>query len=180
MGDTGPCGPCSEIHYFRGADLSQNVKELVNAPGDENVEIWNLVFMQFERDASGKLGPLPRPSVDTGAGLERLTAVLQGVPSNYDTDLFRPIIRKIEEISGRSYAGNMAVEDAPFRVIADHARAVTMLMADGVLPANEGRGYVLKRILRRAMRYARQLGIERPLLHLLVPDVVEPFTGVHF
>jgi len=180
MGETGPCGPCSEVHYFRGDDLSRNVKDLVNGPGDENVEIWNLVFMQFERDASGKLDPLPRPSVDTGAGLERMTTVLQGVSSNYDTDLFRPIIRKIEEISGRSYLGNMAVEDAPFRVIADHARAVTMLMADGVMPSNEGRGYVLKRIIRRAMRYARHLGVEGPILHRLVPDVVDSFTGVYF
>jgi alanyl-tRNA synthetase len=180
MGDTGPCGPCSEVHYFRGADLSQNAKELVNGPGDETVEIWNLVFMQYERDASGELTPLPRPSVDTGAGLERLTAVLQEAPSTYDTDLLRPIIGRIEEISGRRYVGGMADEDAPFRVIADHARAVTMLIADGVLPSNEGRGYVLKRIIRRAMRYARQLGIEGPVLHRLVSEVIGSLTGVYF
>jgi alanyl-tRNA synthetase len=180
MGDTGPCGPCSEVHYFRGADLSQNVKELVNGPGDEIVEIWNLVFMQFERDASGELIPLPRPSVDTGAGLERLTAMLQEASSTYDTDLLRPIIARIEEMSGRRYVGGMADEDAPFRVVADHARAVTMLMADGVLPSNEGRGYVLKRIVRRAMRYARQLGIEGPVLHRLASEVIASFTGVYF
>jgi alanyl-tRNA synthetase len=180
MGDTGPCGPCSEVHYFRGGDLSRNTAELVNGEGDDTVEIWNLVFMQYERDASGKLEPLPRPSVDTGAGLERLTCVLQGVTSNYDTDLFTASIRKLEEISGRSYRGGMAVEDAPFRVVADHARAVTMLMADGVMPSNEGRGYVLKRIIRRAMRYARQLGIEGPVLHTLVAGVVGSFAGVHF
>jgi alanyl-tRNA synthetase len=180
MGETGPCGPCSEVHYFRGADLSDNVPALVNGPGDETVEIWNLVFMQFERDASGKLEPLPRPSVDTGAGLERLAAILQGVGNNFDTDLLRPSIGEIERISGRKYLGAMADEDAPFRVVADHARSVTMLMADGVMPASEGRGYVLRRIIRRATRYARQLGIEEPVLHALAPGVVESFAGVHF
>jgi alanyl-tRNA synthetase len=180
LGETGPCGPCSEIHYFRGGDLSQNVPGLVNGPGDETIEIWNLVFMQFERDATGKLTPLPRPSVDTGAGLERTTAALQGAASVYDTDLLRPIIGEIERISGRAYLGRMADEDAPFRVVADHARSVTMLMADGVMPSNEGRGYVLKRIIRRATRYARQLGIEGPVLHALVPGVVASFAGVHF
>ena len=152
----------------------------MNGPGDEMVEIWNLVFMQYERDATGKLTPLPRPSVDTGAGLERMTAALQGVSSVYDTDLLRPIIGEIEGVSGRAYVGGMADEDAPFRVIADHARSVTMLMADGVMPSNEGRGYVLKRIIRRATRYARQLGIEGPVLHGLVPKVVESFRGVYF
>ena len=180
MGDTGPCGPCSEVHYYRGRDLARNTKELVNGEGDDTVEIWNLVFMQYERDAAGKLDPLPKPSVDTGAGLERITCVLQDAASTYDTDLLRPIIGRIEEISGRSYRGGMADEDAPFRVISDHARAVTMLMADGVLPSNEGRGYVLKRIIRRAMRYARHLGIDGPVLHRLVPDVVSGFSGVYF
>jgi alanyl-tRNA synthetase len=180
MGETGPCGPCSEIHYFRGEDPAENRRELVNGPGDETVEIWNLVFMQFERDPSGKMEPLPRPSVDTGAGLERITAVLQGVNNNFDTDLFGPILSTLTRIAGRSYRGGMAVEDAPLRVIADHARAVTMLMADGVLPSHEGRGYVLRRIVRRAMRYARHLGIEEPVLHRLVPDVLEGFQGVYF
>ncbi len=179
MGETGPCGPCSEIHSFRGADLARNTADLVNGPGDETVEVWNLVFMQFERDASGKTTPLPKPSVDTGMGLERLTAILQGANNNFDTDLFRPILEKIEEISGRSYAGNMAVEDAPFRVLADHARATTMLMADGVLPSNEGRGYVLRRIIRRGLRYARRLGVEEPVLHRLAPTVLDLFDGVY-
>ena len=180
MGDTGPCGPCSEIHYFRGEDLSRNTPDLVNGPGDENVEVWNLVFMQFDRDATGKMTPLPRPSVDTGMGLERLTAVLQGANNNFDTDLFRPLITKIASITGRAYFGNMAVEDAPFRVIADHARAVTMLMGDGVVPSNEGRGYVLRRIIRRALRYARRLGWEEPILWRIAPAVLESFDGVFF
>jgi alanyl-tRNA synthetase len=160
MGETGPCGPCSEIHYFQGDDLAANTPALVNGPGDETVEVWNLVFMQFERDASGKMTPLPKPSVDTGLGLERLTAILQGANNNFDTDLFRPILARLEAISGRKYIGGMAVEDAPFRVIADHARAAVMLMADGVTPSNEGRGYVLRRIIRRAVRYGRRFGIE--------------------
>ena len=180
MGETGPCGPCSEIHYFRPDDLSRNTPELVNGPGDDNVEVWNLVFMQFERDALGKMTPLPKPSVDTGMGLERLAAILQGANNNFDTDLFRPLLARIEEISGRRYAGNMAVEDAPFRVIADHARATTMLMADGVLPSNDGRGYVLRRIIRRALRYARHLGVEGPILHELAPAVLGLFDGVYF
>jgi alanyl-tRNA synthetase len=180
MGETGPCGPCSEIHYFRGQDLSRNVAELVNGPADDTMELWNLVFMQFERDASGRMKPLPRPSVDTGAGLERIASVLQGAESNFDTDLFRPILERIEEISGKRYRGGMAVEDAPFRVIADHARASTMLIADGVLPSNEGRGYVLRRIIRRALRYARHLGVEEPILCRLASVVVEGFRGVYF
>jgi alanyl-tRNA synthetase len=179
MGDTGPCGPCSEIHYFRGEDLSQNTADLVNGPGDETLEIWNLVFMQFDRDASGKTTPLPKPSVDTGAGLERIAAILQGANNNFDTDLFRPIIAEIEKLSGKSYAGGMAVADAPFRVIADHARAATMLMLDGVLPGNEGRGYVLRRIIRRALRYSRQLGVDEPILYQLASVVVNLFRGVH-
>lgn len=179
MGETGPCGPCSEIHYFRG-ELSKNSSDFVNGPGDETMEIWNLVFMQFERDASGKMTPLPRPSVDTGAGLERIASILQGVNNNFDTDLFRPLTEKIEEVSGRKYRGGMAIDDAPFRVIADHARAATMLVADGVLPANDGRGYVLRRIIRRGLRYARHLGVEEPILYRLVDPVVAIFRGVYF
>jgi alanyl-tRNA synthetase len=180
MGETGPCGPCSEVHYFRGTDLSQNTAALVNGPGDETLEIWNLVFMQYERDASGKLTPLPRPSVDTGAGLERLAAILQGVNNNFDTDLFAPILARIEELSRQEYRGGMVPEDAPFRVIADHVRAATMLVADGALPSNEGRGYVLRRILRRAMRYGRRLGLNEPFLYRLAPVVIEDFSGVYF
>ncbi|HET7453674.1 MAG TPA: alanine--tRNA ligase, partial [Thermoanaerobaculia bacterium] len=183
MGETGPCGPCSEIHYYRGedpADPAKNRAALVNGPGDDTVEIWNLVFMQYERDESGKMTPLPKPSVDTGAGLERIATILQGVNNNFDTDLFRPIVLRIEEIAGRRYRGEMAVEDAPFRVIADHARAATMLIADGVIPSNEGRGYVLRRIIRRAVRYARHLGVDRPILGDLVGVVIQGFSGIYF
>ncbi len=183
MGETGPCGPCSEIHYFRGDDLSDNTADRVNASGDEVVEVWNLVFMQFERDASGRLEPLPRPSVDTGAGLERTAAVLQGVGNNFDTDLFAGILSTLSDIvaarGGERYRGNFAVEDAPYRVIADHARAATMLVADGVLPSNEGRGYVLRRILRRALRYGRRLGLHEPFLHRLAGSVIDVYRGVH-
>jgi alanyl-tRNA synthetase len=183
MGETGPCGPCSEVHFFRGNDLSENTVDRVNGPGDDTVEIWNLVFMQFERDASGKLDPLPRPSVDTGAGLERIAAVLQGVSNNYDTDLFTGILSTLSgfvvEKGGAPYRGNFAPEDAPYRVIADHARAATMLIADGVLPSNEGRGYVLRRILRRALRYGRRLNLQEPFLHRLPPSVVDVYRGVH-
>jgi alanyl-tRNA synthetase len=157
MGDTGPCGPCSEIHYFRGDDLSQNVAALVNGPGDDTMEIWNLVFMQYDRDASGTLTPLPAPSVDTGMGLERVTSVLQGVNTNYDIDLFKPIIKDIEGIGSCVYHGAMDNElDTAVRVLCDHSRAVTFLIADGVIPSNEGRGYVLRRILRRAIRFGRK------------------------
>ena len=180
MGETGPCGPCSELHYYRGADLTGNRPELVNGPGDDTLEIWNLVFMQFERGAAGKMTPLPRPSVDTGAGLERLAAILQGVNNNFDTDLFARILAGIEDLSAQNYRGGMAPEDAPFRVIADHVRAATMLIADGALPSSEGRGYVLRRILRRAMRYGRRLGLDKPFLYRLVPAVVESFAGVYF
>jgi alanyl-tRNA synthetase len=180
MGETGPCGPCSELHYYRGTSLAGNTAELVNGPGDDTLEIWNLVFMQFERDASGKMTALPRPSVDTGAGLERITAILQGVNNNFDTDLFAPILAKLGELSSQTYRGGMAPEDAPFRVIADHVRAATMLVADGALPSNEGRGYVLRRILRRAMRYGRRLGLEHPFLHRLAPVVTAGFEGVYF
>ena len=158
MGDTGPCGPCSEIHYFRGDDLSKNVPELVNGPGDDTMEVWNLVFMQYERDENGVLHPLPAPSVDTGMGLERISLVLQKAGTNYDTDLFTPIIRKIEEISGHRYGGDMESDlDTAVRVLADHARASSFLISDGVIPSNEGRGYVLRRIIRRAIRFGRKL-----------------------
>ena len=180
MGETGPCGPCSELHYYRGSDPGLNTADRVNGPGDETLEVWNLVFMQFERDASGMTTPLPRPSVDTGAGLERITAILQGKNNNFDTDLFADVLAQIAALSGREYRGAMAPEDAPFRVIADHARALTMLIADGARPSNEGRGYVLRRILRRAMRYGRRLGLDEPFLHALAPTVVRAFAGVYF
>ena len=159
MGDTGPCGPCSEIHYDMGPAASEKGHADCRFPCDcgRYVEIWNLVFMQFDRDASGKLNPLPKPSIDTGMGLERVTAVLQGVISNYDTDLFMPLIRKAVELTGIIYQRGTARTDASLRIIADHSRASTFLISDGVLPSNEGRGYVLRKILRRAFRHGRAL-----------------------
>src|SRR5262249_31383869 len=131
MGDTGPCGPCSEIHYFRGDDMSKNLPELVNGPGDDTMEIWNLVFMQYDRDASGKLTPLPAPSVDTGAGLERLTTVLQKVSTVYDIDSFRTVLDAIADISGHCYGSDMSdALDTSARVICDHSRSTTFLIND--------------------------------------------------
>jgi alanyl-tRNA synthetase len=172
MGETGPCGPCSEIHFDRGPDPhAEDRAELVNGDGDDIVEIWNLVFMQFERDAEGRLHPLPRPSIDTGAGLERLATVMQGAQTNYETDLFLPILAAVGELVGRPY--DPADETAPaFRVIADHVRATTFLMSDGVVPSNEGRGYVLRRIIRRALRYGRKLGLDGAFMNTLLPVVV--------
>ena len=173
MGETGPCGPCSEIHYDRGPDpMAPGRAELVNGEGDDIIEIWNLVFMQFDRDAKGKLHPLPKPCVDTGAGLERFALVLQGVESNYETDLFTPIIDAVAKLVERPYSP--ANELAPaYRVIADHLRAAAFLMTDGVVPTNEGRGYVLRRIIRRALRYGRKLGLDGAFLHTLMPVVVD-------
>jgi alanyl-tRNA synthetase len=173
MGDTGPCGPCSEIHYFRGDDLSQNVAALVNGPGDTTMEVWNLVFMQYERDENGVLHPLPAPSVDTGMGLERIASVLQKTQTNYDIDLFAPIKQAIEKIGGYTYRGDMEDDlDTAVRVLCDHARAATFLLGDGVIPSNEGRGYVLRRIIRRAIRFGRKLP-SAVLLTNLVDAVIE-------
>ncbi|MDQ1406701.1 MAG: alanyl-tRNA synthetase, partial [Acidobacteriaceae bacterium] len=146
MGDTGPCGPCSEIHYDMGAIASDEGHTDCKFPCDcgRYVEIWNLVFMQFNRDASGKVIPLPKPSIDTGAGLERLAAVIQGKLSNFDTDLFQPLIQKAAELTGARY-GKDPDSDASLRIIADHSRAATFLASDGVIPSNEGRGYVLRK-----------------------------------
>ena len=173
MGETGPCGPCSEIHFDRGPDpLAPGRAELVNGEGDDIIEIWNLVFMQFERDAVGELHPLPRPSIDTGAGLERIATVLQEVDTNYDTDLFVPILDAIGRLVERPY--DPASDLAPaYRVIADHIRATDFLMTDGVVPSNEGRGYVLRRIIRRALRYGRTLGLDGAFLYTLLPVVDE-------
>ncbi len=173
MGDTGPCGPCSEILIDRGEGTGCGLSDC--APGcdcDRYLEIWNLVFMQYNRDANGKLTPLPRPSIDTGMGLERIAAVIQGVPTNYDTDLFAPIMDKISELSGRK-KGADAQGDVAMKVIADHSRAAAFLIADGVLPSNEGRGYVLRRILRRAIRYGRHIGLRDPFLHETVAAVFD-------
>ena len=173
MGDTGPCGPCSEILYDQGAALGCGRPTCaVGCECDRYLELWNLVFMQFERSADGVLTPLPRPSIDTGAGLERLAAVLQGVASNFDTDLLRPIIARVEELCGKRY-GDALQPDVSMRVIADHARATTFLVSDGVLPSNEGRGYVLRRILRRGLRHGRLLGIEEPFMAHVTGRVVE-------
>jgi len=159
MGDTGPCGPCSEIHIDQGAEVGCGRPDCaLGCECDRFLELWNLVFMQFYRDETGAMTPLPKPSIDTGMGLERVAAVLQGKVNNYDCDLFTPIIDYVTSLAGKQYHANNA-DDVSMRVIADHARATTFLVADGVLPANEGRGYVLRRIMRRAIRYGRALGL---------------------
>jgi len=168
MGDTGPCGPCSEIFYDHGAHIPGGPPGSPDEDGDRFVEIWNLVFMQFEQFADGERKPLPKPSIDTGMGLERIAAVLQGVHNNYDTDLFQALIGASKALVGE---GGEA-EAASHRVIADHLRSSSFLIADGVMPSNEGRGYVLRRIMRRAMRHAHLLGAEEPLMHRLVPALV--------
>jgi alanyl-tRNA synthetase len=177
MGETGPCGPCSEIFV----DLHPERPAVSWAEGTDAgryMEIWNLVFMQFNRDEQGNLAPLPNPSIDTGAGLERVTAVLQGVTSNYDTDLFQPILAAAADLAGTVY-GRDAEKDVSLRVIADHLRAVSFLLADGVIPGNEGRGYVLRRILRRAVRHGMRLGFEEPFFHRLVPVLGEVMGGAY-
>ena len=175
MGDTGPCGPCSEIHLDRGPEACDHTGDAghvcaVNGGCARYIELWNLVFIQYNRDAEGTLHELPARHVDTGMGLERVTAVLQGVFSDYDVDLFHNIIAATEELAGKAYGDN-AEADVSFRVIADHARAVSFLIADGVLPSNDGRGYVLRRLLRRAARHGRLLGFEEPFLYRLVEPV---------
>jgi alanyl-tRNA synthetase len=176
MGDTGPCGPCSEMHYFRGTDMSKNVAALVNGEGDDTMEIWNLVFMQYDRGSEGVLVPLPAPSVDTGLGLERIASVLQKTTTNYDIDLFKPIMRTITKESGFAYTGNMDDEiDTAVRVLCDHSRAASFLIADGVIPSNEGRGYVLRRIIRRAVRFGRKL--PKPVVLSSLVDAVIDSMG---
>jgi alanyl-tRNA synthetase len=180
MGDTGPCGPCSEIYYDMGPAASDQGHTDCAFPCDcgRYVEIWNLVFMQFDRDANGKLNPLPKPSIDTGMGLERTTAVLQGVVSNYDTDLFTPLIKRAAELTGTSLTKELEKEAkaksaASLRVIADHSRAATFLISDGLRPDNLGRGYTLRKIIRRAVRHATLLGQKNPCLHAMVRTVVD-------
>ncbi|NQU13589.1 MAG: alanine--tRNA ligase [Desulfobacteraceae bacterium] len=173
MGDTGPCGPCSEIHLDQGPSLGCGQPGC--APGcdcNRYLEIWNLVFTQFDRDPDGTLTPLPRPNIDTGMGLERLTAVVQGVTSNYDTDIFGGLISHIEDLSQRAY-GDDEKQDVAFRVISDHARAVTFLIGDGIMPSNEGRGYVLRRIIRRAIRFGQLLGLKDSFLRPVCSKVVQ-------
>jgi len=179
MGDTGPCGPCSEILYDQGEGIGCGRPECdVTCDCDRHLELWNLVFTQFDRDESGTLTPLPKPNIDTGLGLERLAAVLQGVESNYDCDMFKEIMEHIEKVSGKKY-NNSKETDVSMRVIADHCRAVTFLISDGVLPGNEGRGYVLRRILRRAARHGKLLGLNKPFLNGLVPVVIEKMKNAY-
>ena len=173
MGDTGPCGPCSEIHFDQGADMACGPDcGIGKCDCDRFLEIWNLVFMQFEQLPDGSRVPLPRPSIDTGMGLERIAGVCQGVRSNYDTDLFQVFINYMAELAGVRYRDN-ADNDTALRVIADHSRAIAFMIADGILPSNEGRGYVLRRLLRRAARHGRMLGISRPFLVELVETVIQ-------
>ncbi len=176
MGDTGPCGPCSELHFDQGPSVPGD--DCPNGEGDRVIEIWNLVFMQFNRDAAGTLHPLPKPSIDTGMGLERLAAVAQGVYSNYDSDVFTPLLSAVAARAGVRY-GEKNQTDRSMCVVADHLRAITFLMADGILPSNEGRGYVLRRILRRAARHGRLLGIVEPFLYELTAAVVSQMAGVY-
>ncbi|MEL6961795.1 MAG: alanine--tRNA ligase [Pseudomonadota bacterium] len=169
MGDTGPCGPCSEIFYDQGPEVEGGPPGSAEEDGDRFLEFWNLVFMQFEQHASGEREDLPKPSIDTGMGLERIAAILQGVKSNYDTDLFKRLIGASEELTGMAAVGDRAPSH---KVIADHLRACSFLLADGVMPSNEGRGYVLRRIMRRGMRHAHLLGAKEPLMWRLVPVLV--------
>jgi len=185
MGDTGPCGRCSEIYVFRGAAIPC-VEEAggrgcrgVECSCDRYIEIWNNVFMEFDRQADGTLNPLPAPSIDTGMGLERVTAVLQGHLSNYDTDLFTPLLAAIGERAGTTHRGTMEPSDVSMRVVADHMRAMTFLIADGVVPSNEWRGYVLRKIMRRAMRHGKHLGMHEPFLHALVETIVAEFGDAY-
>ena len=173
MGDTGPCGPCSEIHIDRGEAFGCDSETCaVGCDCDRYLELWNLVFMQFERSQDGTMTPLPKPSIDTGLGLERVISVLQGVPTNYETDLFIPIIETVEILSGKKKTDSKESEVA-MKVIADHSRSAAFLICDGVLPSNEGRGYVLRRIMRRAIRYGRNIGLVKPFLHETVQKVFE-------
>ncbi|MBN1904073.1 MAG: alanine--tRNA ligase [Deltaproteobacteria bacterium] len=179
MGDTGPCGPCSEIHFDQGASVGCGRPDCGPACDcDRFLEIWNLVFTQFDRDPSGKLTPLPKPNIDTGMGLERVTAVIQGVKSNYDTDIFSVPINRIQELSSIKYRQNERF-DLSFRVISDHARAAAFLIGDGIMPSNEGRGYVLRRIIRRAIRYGQVLGFKGPFFHSVAESVIDAM-GDHY
>ncbi|MCW8848116.1 MAG: alanine--tRNA ligase, partial [Sedimenticola sp.] len=174
MGDTGPCGPCSEIFYDHGPDIWGGPPGSPEEDGDRYIEIWNLVFMQFNRDQSGELTPLPRPSVDTGMGLERLAAVLQHVHSNYEIDLFQRLIKAASEATGCTN-----LEEKSLRVIADHIRSCAFLIVDGVLPSNEGRGYVLRRIIRRAIRHGYMLGKKDPFFHTLVTTLSQEMGAAY-
>ncbi|HKE86180.1 MAG TPA: alanine--tRNA ligase, partial [Vicinamibacterales bacterium] len=185
MGDTGPCGRSSEIYYFRGAQIPCGEETAggqcrgMECSCDRYIEIWNNVFMEFDRQADGTLNPLPAPSIDTGMGLERVTAVLQGVLSNYDTDAFTPLLAAIGERAGTTHHGTMSETDVSMRVVADHMRAMTFLIADGVVPSNEHRGYVLRKIMRRAMRHGKHLGLTEPFLYTLVDTLVREYGDAY-
>src|SRR5512134_4086156 len=174
MGETGPCGPCSEIFYDHGEHIPGGPPGSPEADGDRWIEIWNLVFMQFDRSADGKLTPLPKPSVDTGAGLERMAAVMQGVTNNYDIDLFVDLVREAARL-----LGTKDLKSPSLRVIADHIRACSFLIVDGVIPSNEGRGYVLRRIARRAMRHGYKFGVSPAFFHELVPTLAKVMGGAY-
>lgn len=178
MGDTGPCGPCSEILIDQGEVMSCGPNcGIGQCDCDRFLEVWNLVFMQYERDAAGAMHPLPRPSIDTGMGLERISAVCQGVRSSFESDLFAPLIAHISRLSGKEY-GKQPDADTAMRVIADHSRSVAFLAADGIVPSNEGRGYVQRRLIRRAYRFGRLLGLTGPFLHLICEDVSQRMGGI--
>lgn len=181
MGESGPCGPCSEIHYHQGDHLPcpAAVCEGVACDCDRYLEIWNLVFMQFERLSDGTLKVLPKPSIDTGMGLERACAVVNGLMSNYDTDLLLPLIHKAAALAGKSYGGSHSDDDVAMRVLADHARATAFLIADGVFPSNEGRGYVLRRIMRRAIRHGERMGLHEPFFHHMTAAVVQLMQEIY-
>ncbi len=179
MGDTGPCGPCSEIIIDQGPEVGcGRTGCAVGCDCDRYLELWNLVFMQFNRDVAGNLTPLPKPSIDTGMGLERLSAVVQRVKTNYSSDLFQPIIKQIAAVAGTAY-GKDKQADISYQVIADHLRSITFLLSDGVLPSNEGRGYVLRRIIRRASRYGKLIGINKPFLYRLTGVVVDEMRDAY-
>ena len=170
MGDTGPCGPCSEIFYDHGDHIDGTPPGAEGDEGDRYVEIWNLVFMQFNRDENGKMEPLPKPSVDTGMGLERIAAVMQGVNSNYETDIFKDLISASENLLGNE-------KSTSHKVIADHIRSTVSLISDGVIPENEGRGYVLRRIMRRGIRHGYKIGAKKPFMFNLVEDMVRVMSS---
>ena len=178
MGDTGPCGPCSEIHFDQGPESGTGPEDVLGGEGDRYLEIWNLVFMQFNRDENGKLTPLPSPCVDTGMGLERISAIVKGAKTNYETDLFLDIHRHTEQLSGKIY-GDDPETTVSMRVIADHVRAVTFLIGDAVLPSNEGRGYVLRRIMRRAARHGVLIGLNEPFLYKISGTVIDIMKGAY-
>ncbi|MCA9649446.1 MAG: alanine--tRNA ligase, partial [Myxococcales bacterium] len=179
MGDTGPCGPCSEIHLFKGEVAPATADQPGTGPAydDDYVELWNLVFMQYEKLDDGSMKPLPKPSIDTGSGLERVAAAVMGVDSNYGTDLLAPMVETAKRLAGSRVPEDAG--EAPFRVIADHSRAAAFLIADGVFPDKAGRSYVLRRIMRRAIRHGADVGLDEPFMHEVCRTVVEVFGSVY-